>query len=291
MSNINSRVTGTASAPSSGLNPKEFEHFRQFLRDACGITLAENKQYLVTTRIRRILTDNDLSCLVDLVDRMRQARYAKLREQVIDAMTTNETFWFRDNYPYEYLKANLLPELQEQRAAGPIRIWSAACSSGQEPYSQSMIVEELKRSKMGALQRQVEIVATDLSSSMLEQARNAEYDKMAILRGLSSERLAAFFDAKPNEIWKLKPGVCDRVQFKPINLMDPYTSLGKFDIIFCRNVLIYFSAELKQDILRRMHALLKPQGMLVLGSSEGLAGVAELFEMIHCKPGIMYRAL
>jgi len=284
--------TGTTRLPASksSLDPREFEHFRNFLRDACGITLAENKQYLVTTRIRRILTSNDLDCLVELVDRMRQPRYSKLREQVIDAMTTNETFWFRDTYPYEYLKSTLLTELQEQRAAGPIRIWSSACSSGQEPYSLSMIVEEFKRSKMGALKRPVEIVATDLSTSMLEQARKAEYDKMAILRGLSTERLGQFFDACPDEMWKLKPNVSDRVQFKPMNLMDPYTSLGKFDIIFCRNVLIYFSAELKQDILRRMHGLLKPEGMLVLGSSEGLAGVSELFEMVHCNPGIMYRA-
>jgi len=289
---VSNGQTGTTRLPASksSLGPKEFEHFRHFLRDACGITLAENKQYLVTTRIRRILTDNGLDCLVDLVDRMRQPRYSKLREQVIDAMTTNETFWFRDTYPYEYLKSTLLPELQDQRAAGPIRIWSSACSSGQEPYSQSMIVEEFKRSKMGALKRPVEIVATDLSSTMLEQARKAEYDKMAILRGLSTERLGQFFDACPNELWKLKPSVSDRVQFKPMNLMDPYTSLGKFDIIFCRNVLIYFSAELKQDILRRMHGLLKPEGMLVLGSSEGLAGVSELFDMVHCKPGIMYRA-
>jgi len=284
--------TGTTRLPAakSSLDPKEFEYFRHFLRDACGITLAENKQYLVTTRIRRILTDNQLDCLVDLVDRMRQVRYSKLREQVIDAMTTNETFWFRDIYPYEYLKSTLLPELQEQRATGPIRVWSSACSSGQEPYSQSMIVEEFKRSKMGALKRPVEIVATDLSTTMLEQARRAEYDKMAILRGLSTQRLGQFFDAGPNEMWKLKPSVSDRVQFKPMNLMDPYTSLGKFDIIFCRNVLIYFSAELKQDILRRMHGLLKPEGMLVLGSSEGLAGVSELFDMVHCNPGIMYRA-
>lgn len=275
----------------ASLDPKEFEHFSKFLRDACGITLAENKQYLVTTRIRRILTEHNLDCLLELVERMRQSRYAKLREQVIDAMTTNETFWFRDKYPYDYLYSHLLPELQEQRATGPIRIWSAACSSGQEPYSMSMVVEEYKRGNMGAASRQVEIIATDLSASMLEQARKGEYDKMAILRGLSDDRLAQFFDAQPNELWRVKPFVGDRIQFRPMNLMDPYISLGKLDIIFCRNVLIYFSVELKQDILRRMHAALKPNGVLVLGSSEGLAGVSDLFEMVHCKPGIVYRAL
>ena len=275
---------------SKGLEPAEFEKFRVFLKEACGISLAENKQYLVTTRIRKILLDNNISCLIDLVEQMKNARHSGLRQQVIDAMTTNETFWFRDTYPYEYLKATLLPEVQEQKAMGGIKIWSAACSSGQEPYSLSMTIEEYRRINMGVLPRQVDIVATDLSSSILDQAKSGEYDKMQVLRGLSKERLDAFFDKLPDEMWRIKPMVTNRVQFKSLNLMDSYSVLGKFDIIYCRNVLIYFSAELKQDILTRMHAVLKPGGMLVLGSSEGLAGAAGLFDMVHCNPGIMYRA-
>lgn len=275
---------------SKGLEPVEFEKFRVFLKDACGISLAENKQYLVTTRIRKILVDNNIPSLSSLVDQMKSARNSNLRQQVIDAMTTNETFWFRDTYPYEYLKTSLLPEVQEQRAMGGIKIWSAACSSGQEPYSLSMTVEEYRRINMGVLPRQVDIVATDLSSAILDQAKKGEYDKMQILRGLSKERLDAFFDKLPDEMWRIKPVVKNRVQFKSLNLMDSYSVLGKFDIIFCRNVLIYFSAELKQDILTRMHKVLKPGGMLVLGSSEGLAGASDLFEMVHCTPGIMYRA-
>lgn len=217
-------------------------------------------------------------------------RNSALKQQVIDAMTTNETFWFRDTYPYDYLKSTLLGEAMTEKGFGSIKVWSAACSSGQEPYSISMTVEEFRRQNMGNLPRQVDIVATDLSSAILQQAKTAEYDKMSVLRGLTPERLDAFFDKLPNDLWRVKPAVKNRVQFRSLNLQDSFSTLGKFDMIFCRNVLIYFSAELKEDILRRMHQILKPGGMLILGSSEGLAGAADLFEMVHCKPGIMYRA-
>lgn len=285
--NFSARTSTTGNA---SLNPAEFEQFRTFLKEACGISLAENKQYLVTTRIRRILTENKIESLGALVSMMSGFRNSSLKQQVIDAMTTNETFWFRDTYPYEYLKSNLLGEIFGEKGFGSVRVWSAACSSGQEPYSISMSVEEYRRMKMGSLPRQVEIVATDLSSAILDQARKAEYDKMSVLRGLTPERLDAYFDKLPNEIWRVKPSVKDRVQFRSLNLQDSFSTLGKFDIIFCRNVLIYFAADLKEDILRRMHQTLKPGGMLVLGSSEGLAGASELFEMVHCSPGIMYRA-
>ena len=280
----------SSTAGSANLNPVEFEQFRTFLKEACGISLAENKQYLVTTRIRRILTEHNIESLGALVSKMSGFRNSALKQQVIDAMTTNETFWFRDSYPYEYLKSNLLEQIFQEKGFGALRVWSAACSSGQEPYSISMSVEEYRRMKMGTLPRQVEIVATDLSSAILDQARKAEYDKMSVLRGLTTERLDAYFDKLPNEIWRVKPSVKDRVQFRSLNLQDSFSTLGKFDIIFCRNVLIYFSADLKEDILRRMHKTLKPGGMLVLGSSEGLAGASDLFEMVHCSPGIMYRA-
>jgi len=272
------------------LDKGDFDHFRHFLQEACGIFLGENKQYLVITRIRRILAEEGIDNLRELVEMLRRGRHSKLRQTVIDAMTTNETFWFRDTYPYEHLKNHLLPELMQQ-GRGTLRIWSAACSSGQEPYSISMTVEEYRRQGVNNLPRPVEIVATDLSSSVLAQARSGEYDRMSVIRGLSRDRLAAFFDQLNEEVWRVKPMVSDRVDFRSLNLMDPYLGLGKFDIVFCRNVLIYFSGDLKRDILRRIHAALKPGGILFLGSSEGLAGVANLFEMVNCNPGIMYRAL
>ncbi|AQT59436.1 chemotaxis protein [Cellvibrio mixtus] len=275
------------------LNQADFDQFRQFLEEACGISLGDNKQYLVTNRIRRILEENNIASFGELVKSLKQGFNRKLKDQVIDSMTTNETFWFRDNYPYDHLKNVLLPQLMagNNRMFGPVRIWSAACSSGQEPYSISMMVEEYKRQNMGNLARPVQVVATDLSSTVLDQARSGEYDKLSVMRGLSSERLERYFDNPTPVLWKVKPFVKERIDFRSLNLMDSYAALGKFDIVFCRNVLIYFNADLKRQILQKIHASLKPQGILFLGSSEGLAGVADLFDMVRCEPGILYKAI
>jgi chemotaxis protein methyltransferase CheR len=275
------------------IDPTEFDQFRQFLEDACGISLGDNKQYLVTNRIRRILEENNLASIGELVRVLKQGINRKLKDQVIDSMTTNETFWFRDNYPYDHLKNALLPQLMagNNRMFGPVRIWSAACSSGQEPYSISMMVEEYKRQVMGSLARQVQIVATDLSSIVLDPAKRGEYDKLSVLRGLSSERQERYFDNPTPAIWRVKSIVKERIDFRSLNLMDSYSGLGKFDIVFCRNVLIYFNADLKRQILQKIHASLKPQGILFLGSSEGLAGAADLFDMVRCEPGILYKAI
>lgn len=275
------------------LGPQEFDQFRQFLEDACGISLGDNKQYLVTNRIRRILEEHNIASFGELVKALKFGLNRKLKDQVIDSMTTNETFWFRDNYPYDHLKNTLLPQLMSpnNRLFGPVRIWSAACSSGQEPYSISMMVEEYKRQSMGNLPRPVQIVATDLSSTVLDQAKRGEYDKLSVMRGLSADRLERYFDNPDPTLWRVKGFVKERIDFRSLNLMDSYAALGKFDIVFCRNVLIYFNAALKRQILQKIHASLKPQGLLFLGSSEGLAGAADIFEMIRCEPGILYKAI
>jgi len=289
-SNVNNDVFAKV-ATRDNVDQTEFDQFRQFLEEACGISLGDNKQYLVNNRMRRLMDEHKIENFGDLVRSLKYGFHSKLKEQVIDAMTTNETFWFRDIYPYDHLKNALLPQLMGvSKMFGPIRIWSAACSSGQEPYSISIMVEEFKQRNMGTLPRQVQVVATDLSVTVLEQARQGEYDKLSVMRGLSNERLDKFFDKSENN-WRVKPILRDRIDFRPINLMDSFNVLGKFDIIFCRNVLIYFNADLKRQILQKIHAALKPQGVLYLGSSEGLAGAADLFEMVRCEPGILYRAV
>lgn len=286
---------GTTLATSShdSFDQAEFDQFRQFLQEACGIALGDNKQYLVSNRIRRLLDEHKLNTFSDLVRALKLNSHRKLKDQVIDAMTTNETFWFRDIYPYEHLKNQLLSELLGggNKTPGAIRIWSAACSTGQEPYSISMMVEEYKRQNMGALARPIQIVATDLSSTVLEQARKGDYDRLSILRGLPADRLERYFDQPADNLWRVKSSVRERVEFKALNLLDSYVGLGRFDIVFCRNVLIYFNADLKRQILQKIHAALKPQGILYLGSSEGLAGAADLFEMVRCEPGILYKAI
>ncbi|MBK8185938.1 MAG: protein-glutamate O-methyltransferase CheR [Cellvibrio sp.] len=275
------------------MDQNDFNQFRQFLEDACGISLGENKQYLVSNRIRKILEDNKIDNLGELVRQLKQGVSRRLRDQVIDSMTTNETFWFRDTYPYEHLKNVHFPQLltANNKSMGSVRIWSAACSSGQEPYSISIMVEEFKRQQMGVLPKQVQIVATDLSTSIMEQAKSGEYDKLSVLRGLSQERLDRYFDKSLNDNWRVKPFIKEKVEFRVLNLMDSYSSLGKFDMVFCRNVLIYFNGDLKRQILQKIHGCLKPGGILYVGSSESLSGASDLFEMIKCEPGIYYRAI
>ncbi len=287
MNNPPPPATGAAQSSSER---QHYEAFRSFLEQACGILLGDNKQYLVSSRLSRLMAEHGIRDLSELVRRMQDLSSRGLKEAVIDAMTTNETLWFRDIHPFNILRNQLLPELQKGRD-GPIRVWSAACSSGQEPYSISMVVEEYRMANMGMLRQPVEIVATDLSRSMLEQCKLAEYDHLSIGRGLSPERLQRFFETAGVNRWRVRPEIRQRVRFQPLNLMDSYASLGKFDIVFCRNVLIYFSGERKLDILRRIHGSLRPGGYLILGASEGLSDIGRQFQMVQCNPGIIYRAV
>ncbi|EDM49303.1 CheR family methyltransferase [Marinobacter algicola] len=269
------------------ITPQEYEAFKSFLQDACGILLGDNKQYLVKSRLRRIMEENKLSTLGDLLDRVKRTGRSSLKEVVIDAMTTNETLWFRDNHPFRILQEKLLPEFGDRKSTQSLRIWSAACSTGQEPYSVAMILEEFRRQRPGRL-RDVKITATDISKSVLEVARRGEYEMIAIGRGLSPERQKQFFTPAMNGSWQIRPQIKSMVEFRELNLLERYM-LGKFDIVMCRNVLIYFSAELKKDILTRIHATLNPGGYLILGASESLNGLPHLYEMVQCHPGIIYR--
>lgn len=266
-----------------------YNEFRKYLQDSCGILLGENKQYLVDSRVSRILQDNKIPNLGDLVTRLKKEPLSPLKQTVIDAMTTNETLWFRDGHPFDIFKNKLLPELQANSRAKKLRIWSAACSTGQEPYSLSIATEEYKRSAMGVLKLPVDIVATDLSKSVLATATEGIYDTLSVARGLSPERLRLYFDNQQDK-WHVKPFVKQRVSVRHLNLCESYGGLGRFDVIFCRNVLIYFSADLKIDILTRLHRALNPGGYLIVGASEGINNLTHLFDMIQCRPGIIYQA-
>ena len=189
----------------------------------------------------------------------------------------------------DVLKDTLLPAFKQYGRVKPLKIWSAACSSGQEPYSISMAVSEFLSRNPGAFSAGVQIVATDISPSMLNLAKQAEYDALALARGLSTERRNRFFTQLPSGACKLKAEISNRVTFRPLNLLESYTALGKFDIIFCRNVLIYFSAELKTDILQRMSSALNSGGYLFLGASESMAGYCDRYDMQRCSPGIVYQ--
>lgn len=269
------------------ISSRDYDSFRAFLEDACGIVLGENKHYLVASRLNRLLKEMEIESVGELIDHMKMKPRSGIRERIIDAMTTNETFWFRDNHPYELLKDLIFPEVAKRKPS-KVRIWSAASSSGQEAYSISMIAQEYMQTRPGSLSNNIEIVGTDISPTMLELARSAKYDALALSRGLSPERKKRFFN-QMDDCSEIKPEIRNRVRFTELNLMNSYATLGKFDVVFCRNVLIYFSADLKKDILRRISQTLVPGGYLFLGSTETIASYSEDFETVRHGTGIVYK--
>lgn len=268
------------------LTADEFGRFRDSLESASGILLSEGKEYLVLSRLRKLLVQRNLPNFSELIYCMERDRH--LQSQVVDAMTTNETLWFRDSHPYDILRERLFPELSAQ--TGPIRIWSSACSTGQEPYSIKIQECEYRRAKPGSLPSGLQIIATDISTTALEQARQGAYQQIAIRRGMPDAHLNRYFDKTGDDQWTAKNDIRTGIEFREFNLQNSYSSLGKFDIIFCRNVLIYFSNERKRDILIRMHSALKSGGYLILGASESVIKLQDYYEMIQCHPGIIYRA-
>lgn len=283
---VSNAVDQVGSVAEGTFTPQEYEDFRVYLEKTCGIVLGDNKHYLITSRLSRVMADHKLKSLGALVDDIKKDRTPRLRESIIEAMTTNETLWFRDGYPYEVLKQKLLPELAKKRPRS-VRIWSAACSSGQEPYSISMTVQEYMSSNPGAL-GDVQIVATDISPAILKEAKDARYDDMALARGIGAERKQRFFTAVGKQ-WEVRPEIRARVRFLSLNLLQSYALLGRFDIIFCRNVLIYFSSESKSDIMARMGKTLNPGGHLFLGASESITNYSEAYDMVRCNPGVVYK--
>lgn len=269
------------------LQESEYKQFRDFLELQCGIVLGDNKQYLVKSRLGPLMQRFSISTLSELVSKTMSPFERQLRSAVIDAMTTNETLWFRDTYPYELLKNQILPDLE--KTCRSVKIWSAASSSGQEPYSISMTLLEYQQSRPSSFAGGVSILGTDISNTMLEHCQRAEYDGLALARGLSPERRSRFFEDSGKGMMRIKEVVRKKVSFRHLNLLDSYTLLGKFDIIFCRNVLIYFSPEVKAKIIRQFAQSLNSRGYLILGASESLSSLNEDFEMLRCNPGIIYR--
>ncbi|MGF1714652.1 CheR family methyltransferase [Photobacterium chitinilyticum] len=269
------------------IKDQEYRDFCRFLEAQCGIVLGDSKQYLVRSRLSPLVSRFSLSSLSELLQVVISGRNRELRVAAVDAMTTNETLWFRDSYPYAVLGDKILPELAANKR--PIKIWSSASSSGQEPYSIAMTVLETQNRRPGMIAGGVQITATDISQTMLDTCRAGIYDNLALSRGLSPDRRRVFFENNGDGRMKVNDKVKRMVSFRPQNLKDSYALLGKFDVIFCRNVLIYFSPEMKGKVLNQMAASLNPGGYLLLGASESLTGLTDKFEMIRCNPGIIYK--
>ncbi|MBF0255566.1 MAG: protein-glutamate O-methyltransferase CheR [Gammaproteobacteria bacterium] len=267
------------------LQQQEYCDLRDYLQKASGIVLGEGKEYLVSSRLGKLLREHRLDSFAELVRELNSGRNPRLRTLVVDAMTTNETFWFRDMAHFQLLTEVIMPE----RAAEPgaFRVWSAACSSGQEPYSLSMVMDDFRKKNIG-YRRSVEITATDLSEQMLADAAKGLYCGMATVRGITPEQRKRYFVPR-GDCFEVNPDLRRVISFRKQNLMDSFAGLGRFDVIFCRNVLIYFSAATKADVIARMAQSLKPRGYLLLGSTESLSDSQGNFEMVTGHGGIVYR--
>jgi len=265
---------------------QEYDAIREFLEESCGIVLGDNKQYLVNSRLAHLMKEQGFSTLGDLVKVLKSSRHRRLQLSVIDAMTTNETSWFRDNHPYESLQKLILPDLSDRRVQNAV-IWSSACSSGQEPYSVSMIIQEHLRSKPSTLPG-IRIVATDISPAILKVAQAGLFDSTSLYRGITEEYKHRYFDSI-NGQWSIKPIIRNRIAFKEINLLQSFILLGRFDCIFCRNVLIYFSSAIKENIINRLADALKPEGYLYLGGTESIPNYTDRFEALRYQHGMVYK--
>lgn len=241
-----------------------------YLRRTSGLVIGADKRYLVESRVTPVMQRAGMTELGELVRALEAGRLPNLAEEVVQAMTINETYFFRDRFPFDTLRQTIFPKLIIARAQQKkIRIWCAAASTGQEPYSIAMIVEELSPCLANW---KVEILATDLSQAVLTTAKNGLYSQFEVQRGLTPEQVRRHF-TPVGHMWKLKDSVRGRVQFKSFNLLDNYNALGTFDVIFCRNVLIYFEPERKADVLNRMTRHLTPDGLLAIGASESVIGL------------------
>jgi chemotaxis protein methyltransferase CheR len=270
------------------ISNEQYNDFCNFLEQQSGIVLGTSKQYLIVSRLSPLVSQFNLSSISELIEKAMNVANRQVRLEVIDAMTTNETLWFRDGYPYEMLKETILPELAKTHTMTPIKIWSAASSSGQEPYSIAMTCFEtnIPRLKTPA---GVQIVGTDISPTMLSLCKQGMYDYIALNRGLSAERKKLFFTKVSEQCMSVNEEIKRLVNFKLFNLLDHYGSMGKFDVIFCRNVLIYFSPQVKSKIINQLAQSLNPNGYLFLGASESVSGLTDRFDMERNERGIVFR--
>jgi len=260
--------------------------FRDCLGEVSGIILNDSKRNLVSSRLAGLISDNRLNSFAELLERMKSD--TTFREVIMDAMTINETSWFRDSFPFDIFREKLLPEFAREQPQ-KVRVWSAACSSGEEPYSLSMAAEEYMQHRPDSLPANaIRILGTDISPTAVKKAMSGSYEQVAVSRGLSAEKKQRYFYQEDGS-WKIKESIKKRVTINKLNLRQDYKGLGLFDIIFCRNVLTYFSSELKADIVSRLAGALKPGGYLVLGKSESITNYFEYFELVQWRDGVIYK--
>jgi chemotaxis protein methyltransferase CheR len=257
------------------MSPEDLDYLRMLLKERSGLVLAPEKQYLAESRLLPLARRHGMSTLTELVGALKTSAASALAGQVVDAMTTNETFFFRDKIPFEYVRDIVLPALIAARACERrIRIWCAAASTGQEPYSIAMILKENEATLAGY---RVEILATDLVGDVLERAKAGIYSQFEVQRGLPIQMLVKYF-TQVGENWQLAPELRAMVQFRTLNLLNDFSPLGRFDLVFCRNVLIYFDQPSKIQVLERLSRQMSDDGFLILGAAETVVGLTDAFK-------------
>ncbi len=264
------------------MTPPDYEYLRKLLKDHSGLDLSADKQYLIESRLLPLSRKSGLPGISELVQKMKAGSPA-LIAQVVEAMTTNETFFFRDKVPFDHFRDSIMPEIIKARAARKsIRIWCAAGSTGQEPYSLAMCLKEMSAALAGW---RVEIIATDLSQEVLEKSRAGVYSQFEVQRGLPIQLLVKYFKQN-GELWQISPEIRVMVQHRQLNLLHDFSPLGTFDVIFCRNVLIYFDQDTKINIFGRLARIMEADGFLVLGAAETVVGLTDVFKPFPDKRGL-----
>ena len=257
------------------MTPSDYEYLRKLLKERSGLDLSADKQYLVESRLVPLARKSALAGIPELVLKIKGGGAEPLTAEVVEAMTTNETFFFRDKIPFDHLKEAVIPALLQARAARrSLRIWCAASSTGQEPYSIAMCLKEAGPALSGW---RTEIVATDLSLGVLEKARAGIFSQFEVQRGLPIQLLVKYF-TQVGELWQLNADIRAMVQHRQLNLLQDFSHLGTFDVIFCRNVLIYFDQDTKAGIFARIARMIEPDGVLALGAAESVVGITNAFK-------------
>jgi chemotaxis protein methyltransferase CheR len=264
------------------VTPPDYEYLRKLLKDHSGLDLSADKQYLIESRLLPLSRKSGLPGISELVQKMKGGS-PSLVAQVVEAMTTNETFFFRDKVPFDHFRDSIMPEIMKARAnRKSIRIWCAAGSTGQEPYSLAMALKEMGAALAGW---RVEIIATDLSQEVLEKSKAGIYSQFEVQRGLPIQLLVKHFK-QSGEFWQISSEIRAMVQHRQLNLLHDFSQLGVFDVIFCRNVLIYFDQDTKINIFGRLAKIMEPDGFLVLGAAETVVGLTDVFKPFPDKRGL-----
>ncbi|MDM8550984.1 protein-glutamate O-methyltransferase CheR [Desulfobacterales bacterium HSG2] len=282
------------------LSSQEFELLRKYIHDICGLAISDNKAYLIRQRLEPLAMAHGCNTFSEFYQLISRSSLPMLQEKIINAITTNETSFFRDGHPFAAFEEHILPKLGKMicdRKARPtprkgpkVRLWSAGSSSGQESYSLAMLIQEYAAANrhLSISEEDFGILATDISSKVLSRAMTGEYSEAEIKRGLSPDRSAKYFK-KAGQRWTINSSIRSMVEFRQINLVRPFGMLGGFDVIFCRNVLIYFDNSTKTRVIDQFFNMLSQEGILILGATENVYGISDRFDSVHHGPTLLYR--